>query len=137
MENTQENKARFFAQYWGQRIMAITVNENDFCQKIGFTHMNKYHLENCHIELKPLSSITKEHLTEIAKFYESTAHNIKLNDDQVEFDFIYGDEHASGAIQVDSDYCLDYLRSKGFAMDWMGLSVKKQIDHGWVKLKTI
>lgn len=31
---------------------------------------------------------------------------------------------------------LDYLRSKGYALPYMGLTVEKQIEYGWVKLST-
>jgi hypothetical protein len=29
----------------------------------------------------------------------------------------------------------DYLRSKGYALPWMGLSVDELVEYGWVKLK--
>lgn len=30
---------------------------------------------------------------------------------------------------------IDYIRSKGYALPWMGLSVEQQIEYGWIKLK--
>lgn len=30
---------------------------------------------------------------------------------------------------------IDYLRSKGYVLPWMGLSVEKLVEYGWVKLK--
>lgn len=29
---------------------------------------------------------------------------------------------------------ITYLRSKGYALPWMGLSVEQQIEYGWIKL---
>jgi len=29
----------------------------------------------------------------------------------------------------------DYLRSKGYAVDWMGLTVNQMINYGWIKLQ--
>lgn len=31
---------------------------------------------------------------------------------------------------------VDYLRSKGYALPYMGLSVKKMVEYGWIKLIT-
>lgn len=31
---------------------------------------------------------------------------------------------------------IDFLRSKGYAMPWMELSVKKMVEYGWIKLVT-
>ncbi|MDV3490968.1 hypothetical protein CMV03_07160 [Elizabethkingia anophelis] len=30
---------------------------------------------------------------------------------------------------------IDYLRSRGYALPWMEISVQKLIEYGWVKLK--
>lgn len=57
--NTLENKAKFFAQYWGQKIATRKIG-NAWCPlKLNRTviqsEINKWTLE-----LKPLSSITDE-----------------------------------------------------------------------------
>lgn len=31
----------------------------------------------------------------------------------------------------------DYLRSKGYALPWMGLTVDELVEYGWIKIKTI
>ncbi|WP_430827264.1 hypothetical protein [Chryseobacterium indologenes] len=136
MENTLENKAKFFAQYWGQEVFKYfdTLKIQTYFK---LDHENFGNIHNGYLELKPLSSITDEELVKIAQFYESTAHNVKLGDDQILFDFIYGDQGASGAIEISDGYCLDWLRGNGFATEWMGLSVEKQIEYGWIKLKNI
>lgn len=140
MENNLENKANFFAQYWGQNvltrphcgakkwILGEEVSIQSALSKQGYDY--QYFLQ-----LKPLSSITDKELLKIVKFYESTAHNVKLEDDQILFDFIYGDQGASGAIEISDGYCLDWLRSNGFATEWMGLSVEDLVSFGWIKLK--
>ncbi|MDQ1859279.1 hypothetical protein [Chryseobacterium sp. WLY505] len=131
MENTLENKAKFFAQYWGQKVLVKDEHEN--CP-VGHNLSFEF-IENAYLELKPLSSITDEELVKIAQFYEPTAHNVKLDDGQILFDFIYGDQGASGAIEISDGYCLDWLRSNGFATEWMGLSVEDLVNYGWIKLK--
>lgn len=113
MENTLENKAKFFAQYWGQKLLAVTVNENDFRQKIGNTYMGKYHVEMCHVELKDIDNITDEHAV------------------------MLGFENASDFFIDGSTYAMiDDLRLLGYAVDWSDLSVDEMIDFGWIKLKS-
>lgn len=140
MENNLENKAKFFAQYLGQNvltrphcgakkwILGEEVSIHSVLSKQGYDY--QYFLE-----LKPVSLITDEELVKIAKFYESTAHNVKLEGGQILFDFIYGDQGASGAIEISDGYCLDWLRNNGFATEWMGLSVENLVNFGWIKLK--
>lgn len=33
------------------------------------------------------------------------------------------------------DTAIDYLRSKGYALPYLGISVEEQIEFGWIKLK--
>lgn len=72
----------------------------------------------------------------MARFYEPTATNVYIHDTQLTFDYYSGDETHSVAVELNSGFCLDYLRSQGFAMEWMGLSVSKLVSYGWIKLKT-
>ncbi|QWT88138.1 hypothetical protein KBP46_10050 [Chryseobacterium sp. PCH239] len=132
MENTLENKAKFFAQYFKQRVLRTSMSP-EVVPVATWTLNNP--LEEEYLELNPLSSITDEELVIIVKFYEPTAHNVKLDDGQIEFDFIYVDQGASGAIEISDGYCLDWLRSNGFATEWMGLSVEDLMSFGWIKLK--
>lgn len=136
MENTLENKAKFFAQYWGQDLIKVEMPEwGGKTRIVDSLTLESDSFNRFYLELKPLSSITDEELVKIAKFYESTAHNVKLDDGQISFDFIYGDQGASGAIEISDGYCHDWLRSNGFATEWMGLSVETMIEYGWIKLK--
>lgn len=47
-----------------------------------------------------------------------------------------GEIHVSSQRFVPYIRLVDYLRSEGFAIEWDGISVKGQIERGWVKLKT-
>lgn len=40
------------------------------------------------------------------------------------------DRHCPNAVSA-----YDYLRSKSYALPWMGLSVEKQEEYGWIKIK--
>lgn len=107
MENTKENKAKFFAQYWGQEVAYVCYPQEEphiwVLQDYNINHTD-------HLQLKPLSSVTDEDA-------------IKLG---------YGNaKHLLSNIL----YNRDELRQLGYALDWCGLSVEKQIEYGWVKLK--
>ena len=134
LENTLENKAKFFAQYWGQYVLYFT---SDFLRKIDNLTLDSVENDD-YLELKPLSQISDEDAIEVSK--------------------IFGLGHLSGAIKElilsifrtsinDSGttsstngiknwlHVFDYLRSKGYALPWMDLSVEDLVEYGWVKLK--
>lgn len=123
-EINSENKAKFFAQYmfqrvlmWHEKSIQYSVDGSDL--DIVSTKRNEYILE-----LKPLSSITDED-SEVFRLImhwpakgNSVAQTIVLLNDQM-FPAI----------------AIDFLRSKGYAVSWMGLSVNEMVRVGWVKLK--
>jgi hypothetical protein len=41
--------------------------------------------------------------------------------------------HWVGTKKIGSKEC-DYLRSKGYALHWMDLSVEDLVEYGWIKL---
>ena len=136
MENTLENKAKFFALYWGQDVRFWTLNGSEKLQKVTHTYMTKSILESCTLELKPLSSISDEDAEYCIGKVEC---NMRKNDPN------HGDYGMSpSAIFVNSliDYSsyhigrreADYLRSKGYALKWMDKTVKEQLSDGWIKL---
>lgn len=67
MENTLENKAKFFAQYWGQKFL-LSINRNIKFKIDSITidfAIDKY-IPTC-LELKPISSITDEDAIDVAE----------------------------------------------------------------------
>lgn len=78
MENTIENKARFFAQYWGQEIFRyvdkLNKLESDVLRNIGHDY-NKLNTSGF-LELKNLSDITDEDAIEVAKIIEDNQDNL-------------------------------------------------------------
>lgn len=130
-------KAKFFAQYWGCNV--LYVGGVGF-QRVGFGRWNLRH-PDFFIELTPLSQISDEDLLKISRmnFLNSDIRNVGAN----EFSFWYDVRGANkGRWFHKSDYWgnlntqqSDYLRSKGYALPWLGISVEEQIRRGWVKLK--
>lgn len=121
IENTLENKAKFFAIYLGQRVMrckTFNVTTGHGLSGLMNVDVNSETIkENWFLELKPLSSISKEDANEIFKMA-----------------IPYTGRYEITTI-FNSSAIVDFLRSRGYALPWMGLSVDQLIEYGWVKLK--
>jgi hypothetical protein len=133
LENTLENKERFFAIYWGQTIVSDGLEEGEKCT-VQFALSEGIHREGW-LELKPLSAITDEDAVEVAK--------IILKGIEVSSNFNYAlhgrlfiSDLTNQSYKDSVMHVVDHLRSKGYALPYMGLSVEEQISYGWVKLKT-
>ena len=134
MENTLENKAKFFAQYWGQKIWL--QDSVDWIFNIEPSMMKDGIIEISSLLLTPISDITDEdaeelgysskYLTEDDADFGMSSSLIFLNEIK---DYPYNDPDL-----ISSD--TDFLRSKGYAIRWNGITVEEQIEYGWVKLKT-
>ena len=135
-EINNENKAKFFALYLNQKVLCDNLRSNERLDKSwNWSHKDFW------IQLKPLSSISDEDATWIAKVYGGfydTKEDLKDYKDHINLALIEDDEEAHNwwdhigfqtMIQVN-----DYLRSKGYALPWMGLSVEDIVEAGWIKL---
>lgn len=128
MENTLENKAKFFSLFFKQKVLRTGLFP-ELIPVATWTLNNP--LKEEYLELKPLSSITDEDALEIANILKVELHTESL------IQFI----HNSIKTYIDKGYkgidshILDFLRSKGYTLPWMGLSVEKLVEYGWIKLK--
>lgn len=132
IENTLQNKVKFFAQYYDQRIL-IKPNEIDNPYNIGC--LLRFIYAEDYLELTPLSQITDEDAIEVAVFG-----SIDVSLTEISRDFaIKNGKHWAQLISENlispGIHCLDYLRSKSYALPFMGLSIDDLISYGWVKLK--
>lgn len=184
-EINNENKAKFFALYWGQEIFRYRNVDKISPQAINI-HVDYYTLnptvvfEFGYIVLKPLSSISDEDAIEVAKIchqmdngweivkrnntefgsvhlhrkgnvndiYHTSItfhyaevianhHFLKTEDDDaVSFKVNIGKINLTEKKPVPYIAIVDYLRSKGYALPWMGLSVEEMVEAGWIKLTT-
>lgn len=107
MENTQSNKEKFFAQYWGQKVGKVNSYHQNVISKVCEANISSID----YLELKPLSSITDEDAKKLG--YSSPL-----------------------LLKKHSSFHVDELRALGYALWWHGLSVEKQIEYGWIKLKS-
>lgn len=146
--NTLENKAKFFAQYWGQLVyknyqepLGLQNCQNDKRLRIGNT------LKNSWLELKTLSSISDEDAIEVLNILMGTENNM-YNDwhpniqnnwlKTIKIDLLDGfGSRQTGMLPYFKDTWRtgDYLRSKGYALPWNGITVEELIEFGWIKLK--
>ena len=136
MENNLENKARFFALYWGQSL--IMMPNIGMYQKIPIHHVNLNYIQDCILELTPLSDITDEDAIEVYDLVYVSDFKPKFKIGEIK-ETLLKNFHEEFTDFSPKDFLLifDNLRSKGYALPWMGLSVEKLIEYGWVKLKTL
>lgn len=137
IENTLENKSKFFAQYWYQDVFVFVPNMQTY--KITKSRFNAETLKNpCYLQLKPLESISDEDAIEVIGLVEF---KLKQNDKSSGYfgmsaSGIFVDTlNVHGESYLIDKYNIDYLRSKSYALPWMGLSVQDLIDYGWIKIK--
>lgn len=146
LENTLENKARFFAQYWGQHVLYFS---SDFLRKIDNLTLDSIENDD-YLELKPLSQISDEDVIQgimitYNKTYEglgeilevkhyNTFSSITTTRVGENFKTHRSIHHWNGNRKIGSMEC-DYFRSKGYALPWMDLSVEDLVKYGWIKLK--
>lgn len=143
MKNTLENKAKFFAQYWGQNVLTRPKSDNkkwilgeevsihSALSKSGYDY--QYFLE-----LKPLSSITDEDALIVYRFHYpidkwDTKERRDLFDTIEANDWLKNHYNEAGYINLTAEGS-DYLRSKGYAIDWNGLKVEEIESFGWIKI---
>jgi len=138
-EINNENKAKFFALYWRQYVLSdgieIGGNVGD-CEEEMFLLLN------------PLSQISDEDAVEVSGFDSSINWNNGLEKQiwKNTFGFTVV-SNGTGLIQKYGQFVIwernlshvqfDYLRSKGYALPWMDLSVEEMIEAGWIKLNEI
>lgn len=134
MENNLPNKAKFFTQYWWQKVFVIKSEEPPY------NNWRSEDLEKAYVLLKPLESITDE---EFIKSLSILGKSFDINSDKdliedLKDSFVegfknkefYGTFYPYRVMEL-----IDYLRSKGYALPWMGLSVEKLVEYNWIKLK--
>lgn len=112
-EITLKNKAKFFALYWGQKILKDGVVKYYYTVSGGPLSLLK---SSYQLHLKPLSSITEEDAI-AAGISKAKLSRYKM------FPYLL------------SPFMIDYLRSKGYALPYLGLSVEEMIEAGWIKLQ--
>jgi len=123
MENTIENKSKFFSQYHAQEI-GFDITQNKIRKVDAFFLA---HTKINYLELTQLSLISDEDADVIAEIiYGHKINYVQGYKTQLELLIIS---------QWNNYKVYDYLRSKGYALPFMGLSVLQLENYGWIKFK--
>jgi len=140
MENTIENKAKFFALYWGQQVLCWKSDTSSHKHKIVGGHSIANMVKNTHnlneyLGLKSLSQISDEDAIEVAKLHGFVSfEGVEINSNG--YYVLQPRGRKSFIFFVDMWLPeTDYLRSKGYALPWKGITVEKMIEYNWIKLK--
>jgi len=116
-------KSRFFAQYWGQNVMKLQQKSNIFDVEVGTITINNRQFDKQYLQLKPLSKLSDKDYSKIMELYVKPIFKSKQN---------YIEEVSDFKIFMIEE--IDFLRSKGYAIPFMGYSVDDLISFGCVQL---
>lgn len=127
-EINNENKAKFFALYWSQEVAENPLGPllvNGRCLDYVMTDSME-----CVLNLKPLSQISDEDAIEVGMMNGCKEENSR------EFTVSFGKATVNQWMHKFplNSFTSDYLRSKGYALPWIGLSVEEMVQSGWIKL---
>ena len=137
MENTFENKAKYFALYWGQNVVFNRIKGTGFHPVLGFPVEHNSVMNNCYLDLKKLTEIEDKDSIAIGRMF--------LKGEQPTSELLYcGRIFATAMFDNDNAHetqlynehsqAIDYLRLNGYAVPFNGLSIKTLQDYGWLKI---
>lgn len=138
IENTLENKAKFFGVYAHQKVWKQQTYPSvlDWVDDIDYKDQ---FFNDAYLLLKLLSSssITDEDAIELVKIHGYIENQLTKESGRslvnsimkgTDIPFFYVKKERFG-------HMIDYLRSKGYALPYMGASVETMVKWGWIKLK--
>ena len=139
MLNTTENKLKFFAQYFGQRVLKNKnlnepFNKNVVYDMLFDSYVNK-HIDFFYLELRSIDSITDD---ECVEYFNLLYDNSRRNQEKIiaiKSDIKRGKMFRQLLHFEKSIIALDFLRSKGFLVPFMNLKTDQILEFGWAKIK--
>lgn len=145
MKNTPENKAKFFAQYLGQKVL-IDSYGTPFVLTASHLKDTNEGAMRFFLRLKDPSQITDEDAKELALFYfredppmwdesQYIKAGKKISSDFTSKNYISKSWKDWKNLRERTDEVFSFLRSKDYALPSMGTSVEQQIEWGWVSLE--
>ena len=121
-------KEVIFANYYGQKIAMFPKDRRKFLSQEVNTNID------CYLTVKSLSKISEKDTIEVAKIF---GYNDKMTKDEL---LKYGKIELSKLLCGNQkkfsriNWCIQYLKSKGYAFDFMNYTVKDLIELGIFKL---
>lgn len=140
-ELNNRNKAKFLGNHIGCIIEWYREDDNTWQKSILTPFDFGYFLtKKCRLLAKPLSQITDEDAIEVSLIHGGDKKSY-TNDELIKGGKIilkssftpngFSDSPMSFIIET-----IDYLRSKGYALPYMGLTVEQMVKAGWMQLNT-
>lgn len=139
MKNSPEIKLHFFSSYLGQKIMSCVHYNVEKLYRLSMARLLMLETkidDGYYLSLKPLSKISDEDCLEI--------YNLITPNGKADNKILSGKAYVSGYDKEEIERAhttyeavliIDFLRSKGYALPYMGVTVEEQIEWGWIKLK--
>lgn len=124
-ENTIKNRAKFFSLYYGQNVLYVG---GVGLEPIGTKGWNINH-PDFYLMLKPLTKLTDDDAINVSKIWGSNVESRILGNSlsiRIATREVSETRNSVGIV--------DYLRSKGYAIPYLDLSVEDLIEYGWIKL---
>lgn len=122
-----KTKARFFALYFGQNVAACVYNpeqaDNPVPERIVYDEDLRY---ITYLQLKPLSPLSDEDAIEVGTLQIGSMHPVKAD---------WARAWIKEALELNEwkIEVIDFLRSRGYLLPFMGLSCEEIIEAGWAK----
>ncbi len=135
-ELNKKNKAKFFALYWGQDVLS---EWGERLIVVDGKMDRVYDISEMFLQLKPLSAISDEDFITLCEILDPNKETYQNQKDVLEYksqiELILSETNIGDPFPIVRAFKLiDYLRSKGYALPWMGLSVEQMVESGWIKL---
>lgn len=139
-EITREIKKQIFALYWSQKVLHIPDDEVEYMEATPLTINDSFMGLNKSIDLgylllNPLSSITDEDAIEVAIICGRANTSVGY---AKEFITSYFEKNVATTTIYNYQYfkSIDFLRSKGYALPYLNLSVDDLVQAAVFKLKS-
>lgn len=137
-ENTLANKAKFFALYWGQNVLKSDKYGLELVSAYfnpGQTRVDGLKGLNYCLELNPLTEIKDDEIKYLDELMGLIFPALESFDEwRAFFNMVFAEQNSVATeFQVfEIQKGLDYLRSKGYALPWMDLSINDLLEYGWI-----
>ena len=123
-------KGRFFAQYWGQKVLMVS-KDAIAVQFVTAYFFQSHFFEDAILLLKPLLLISDEDAIEVVEIVKALG--IVSSAMREPQKFLEPMKQGKGTTHVVAPV-VDYLRSKGYALPYLNYSVQDLVLMGWIKL---
>lgn len=131
-QNTIENKQRFFALYIGQDVLKGNAKNHDKHTVTTTLLSNDWLSGKTCLELRSIFQITDEEAIEVSRLAGWRVANVIAGREIIRK--MNSEDGSCTPLEILS--IMDYLRSRGFLLPFMDLSVEQILAYGWAQVKT-